>query len=458
MALERILAHKRAEVAERKAARPLSTFSASLVPAERSLRQALARPRTGFLCEAKKASPSRGLIRPDFDPDEVAAAYVDFADAISVLTDEHFFQGGFSVLRRLREIVPQPLLCKDFVLEPYQIYEARSHGADAVLLMLSVLDDATLRDCWQVVQDLGMDALVEVHDAEELERAGRLGAPILGINNRNLKTLATDLNTTRRLAPRARELAPLVICESGIGGHRDVLGLRSEVDAFLVGSSLTAQPRMDLAVRELIFGAVKVCGLCREQDAAAAWAAGASYGGLVFAPGSPRRVDPAQAEQLVTAAPLRWVGVFVDTPAEAVAALAERLGLAAVQLHGDEDEGYRRRLRSLLPEPCEIWAVQRVGGGLPPLALPLADRVLLDRYSARQRGGTGQTFDWGLLEGADLRQVVLAGGLRPELAAAADALGAGVLDLSSGVESAPGVKDPAALAAFFAALRGGRGA
>jgi indole-3-glycerol phosphate synthase/phosphoribosylanthranilate isomerase len=453
MALERIIAHKRREVAAREAARPLATVERGLAPSERSLEAALRRPRAGYVMECKKASPSRGRIRDDFDPAAIAREYAPLADAVSVLTDAAFFEGSLDDLAVARAQVTQPVIMKDFVLGPYQLYEGRAAGADAALLMLSVLDDATLVRCRDAARELGLDVLAEVHDEAELERAVALGFTVIGINNRNLATLEVDLAVTERLAP----LVPgdrVVVAESGVGGHGDALRLRPHADAFLVGSSLMSRPDLGAAVRELVFGRVKVCGLTRSEDAVAAHDAGAIYGGLIFADDSPRRVTVEAAREIARGAPLEWVGVFVDEVPEKVVGVAAELGLAAVQLHGTEDRKYFESLRRGLPEATEIWKAVRVRDRVPPLAETGADRIVCDTYKKGVPGGTGERFDWSLLDGRDLSRVIVGGGLDPECAAEADTLGAFALDVNSGVEERPGVKSADGLWRFFAALRG----
>ncbi len=453
--LGQIVARKRADVAARRAVRPQASVQAEAAPTERNLAAALAQPLTGLLLECKKASPSRGLLRADFDPAAVARAYAPLADAISVVVDGPFFAGDLAWLAAVRAAVRQPVLCKDFVLEPYQVYEARALGADSVLLMLSVLDDEGLLDCLAACRELGMYALCEVHDEAELERAVSLGAHVIGINNRDLRTLEVDLATTERLAP----LVPsdrVLVSESGIASHADLRRLRERVDAFLIGSSLVSAPDPGLAARRIAVGRVKVCGLTRPEDAAAAWACGATFGGLIFAEGSPRRVTLEQAERVRQAAPLlQGVGVFVNAPVEEVAAAARALRLSAVQLHGEEEPGYVAALRPDLPRGCAVWKAVRVRDRIPLLAETGADRLVLDAHREGQRGGTGQTFDWSLLRDHPGRgEVVLGGGLSAHNAAAADGLDVWALDVNSGVESSPGVKPAGHQRGFFAALRG----
>lgn len=455
--LDEIVEAKRREVATRQRKRPMPTLWSGLERSDRSLYEALRAPRTGFILECKKASPSQGTIRHDFDPAAIARAYDGVADAISVLTDAPYFQGALEYLGVVRAQTRAPVLCKDFVVDPYQIVEARAHGADAVLLMLSVLDDGEWRRCFEVAGELGLDCLTEVHDAAELERALELGAPILGINNRDLSTLEVDLGTTPRLAgqiPADR----VVVCESGVGAHEDVRRLRAHADAFLVGTALMRAGDVSAAARRLVYGRFKVCGLTRPQDARAAWACGATMGGVILAEESPRRVSLDRARELVReAAGLDWVGVFVNQPWGKVAQTARQLGLSAVQLHGEEDLAYCASLREALPGGCAIWRAWRVRPGEPiPEAGDLgADRVLLDAHVEGTRGGTGQTFDWGALQGHPARQeVVLGGGLKPENIEQARALGTWGLDVNSGVEVAPGIKSRRALERLSGALRG----
>ncbi|MDR2243883.1 MAG: bifunctional indole-3-glycerol-phosphate synthase TrpC/phosphoribosylanthranilate isomerase TrpF, partial [Burkholderiales bacterium] len=353
----------------------------------------------------------------------------------------------------------QPILCKDFVVEPYQVFEARFHGADAVLLMLSVLDDAMYRRCAEAARALSMDVLTEVHDDEELTRALALDARVIGINNRNLKTMKIDLATTRRLAPKIPR-DRVIVSESGIKSRADIDEMSGFVDAFLVGSRLMKEARLDSAMRALVFGRVKICGLTTPQSAHAAYEAGASWGGLIFAPESPRCVAETRAHEIAAASPLPMVGVFVNDAPGKIVRLAQALRLAAVQLHGEETPAYIRKLRQELPAACEIWKAVRVGKSLPPVEALRAetgvDRLLLDTYNLSKSGGTGDRFDWALLERLpepSLSRVILAGGVTPENVREAHGVRSYAIDVNSGVESVPGQKDTTALQQLFSRLR-----
>jgi indole-3-glycerol phosphate synthase / phosphoribosylanthranilate isomerase len=452
--LGEIVERKRRDVAARLGSRSLDELRASAAPTSLSLRSALARPGTRFIFEVKRASPSQGPLRGIMDLAALARAYRGAADAVSVLTDTPYFHGTLADLGEIRRHFDGPLLAKDFIVDPRQVPEARAHGADAVLAMLSVLKPTEVAEILAEADRLGMDVIVEVHDRRELNEALRLRAPIIGINNRNLKTLEVDLSVTERLAP----LIPadrIVIAESGIVDRSDVARLAPHADAFLVGTSLMRASNPGQKARELAFGRAKVCGLTSVDDARLAMR-GASHSGMIFVGSSPRAITIGQAVPIADAAResgMATVGVFRNARVMETARTAEALGLDVVQLHGEEDRGYISSLRNLLSESVEIWAVSAVGRNAPSHRSG-ADRTVFDTEQGGRCGGTGQVFDWTRLRQVEsLHSGILAGGLSPLNAAAAAKLGAFALDVSSGVETAPGRKDPAKLEAFFEALR-----
>jgi indole-3-glycerol phosphate synthase / phosphoribosylanthranilate isomerase len=445
-----IVARKRIDVAARLGG---ADPNAGAEPTRLSLAAALARPGARFVMEVKKASPSAGAIRPGADPAAQAAAYAGVADAISVVTDGPFFGGSLDDLAAVRPVYDGPILAKDFIVDPRQVAEARRHGADAVLAMLSVLGDEEARSVMAAAGRLGMDVLVEAHDEDEVRRAVALNARVIGINNRDLRTLEVDLGVTERLAP----LVPrdrLVVAESGIACRADVERLAPYADAFLVGTALMRAERPAEAARALAYGRVKLCGVTNAGDAEAAFARGATYLGLIMVPGTPRAVTRAGAARIAGAVGgAGLVGVFRDEKVMEVALAARELGLDAVQLHGEEDALYIRALRGLLPEATEIWAAGAVGRDVPEPRLG-ADRTLFDTQVGSRSGGTGCVFDWARVQGRlELDTALLAGGLDPGNARAASRVGAWALDVCSGLEAAPGRKDEGRMRAFFEALR-----
>lgn len=453
MVLDAIVGGVRTRLEERRRVRPLAELYEGLAPSERSFDDAVRRPAPVLILEVKPSSPSRGVLRKAADLGPVLDAYRQAADVVSVLTEPAQFGGSFELLRAVRRALPQPVLCKDFIVDPYQVVEARYHGADAVLLMLSVLDNATYRACAAAARELGMGVLTEVHDADEMRRAAVLGAGVIGINNRDLRTMRVDLTVTRRLAPLAPPGARLV-AESGVNDRRDLESLLDVVPAFLVGSALMQSGDPMRAAHALRHGETKVCGLTRGVDARAAEAAGFTHGGIVFHEASPRCVSGFDAPALVGAAPLQWVGVFVNEAPQRIGRLARSLGLAAVQLHGEETAATMAAVREAIPSSCELWKAVPVRD-LDVVGRPDGvDLALFDTWDRQLRGGTGRTFDWSVLGGVQ-GAFAIAGGLTPGNVAGATARGARLIDVSSGVEVAPGRKDHERLAAFMAARRAG---
>ncbi|MBT0588057.1 bifunctional indole-3-glycerol-phosphate synthase TrpC/phosphoribosylanthranilate isomerase TrpF [Alteromonas oceanisediminis] len=461
--LEKIVKDKRKEVEQRKQARPLADFVDRIKPTEKSFFAALSAESTGFIFECKKASPSKGLIRAHFDLEEIITAYAPHAACISVLTDEKYFQGTYEYLDFVTQRVTQPVINKDFFIDEYQVHLARVHGADAILLMLSVLNDDEYRTLATLARQYSMDVLTEVSNEQEMHRAIALQANIIGINNRNLRDLSTDLATTERLVPLLKDVdfEHVVISESGIYTHQDVARLSPFCDGFLVGSALMAQDDLARAVTDLLYPAVKVCGITTVEQAQWVADSPAHYAGLIFAAKSPRAVSLADAQVIAHAVAQPYVGVFVDEDIDTVASYADTLSLSVVQLHGSESTEYMAALRERLADCCEIWKALGISESLPAaLTDPnntlraTCNRVLLDCQVGSQSGGTGKQFDWSLLSQIEsLPSVVLAGGISPQNARQAAATGVGLIDVNSGVEALPGHKDKQKLDALFSALR-----
>lgn len=260
--LKKIVAHKREEVAAAAYDAPLAELKGRIAGLEdkprgfeRALRDAVASEWTAIIAEVKKGSPSKGIIRADFDPAGIAESYANNgATCLSVLTDERFFMGHLRYLALIREAVSLPLLRKDFICDPYQIYEARAAGADAILLIAAMLELPQLLEFHDLACELGLDCLLEVHDEAEMETALKTGCTLIGVNNRNLRTFVTDLGTTARLA---RMLPPgrLLVAESGIDTRADIERLAADgARAFLIGEALMRETDIGAKLRELIGG------------------------------------------------------------------------------------------------------------------------------------------------------------------------------------------------------------
>jgi indole-3-glycerol phosphate synthase len=266
--LDTILAVKRKEIAEAKRTASVDTVraQAAIMPPARdfigAIRAKAAAGQPAIIAEIKKASPSKGVIRADFHPDEIALAYAGAGAAcLSVLTDREFFQGAPEYLRQARAACHLPVLRKDFMIEPYQVYEARAMGADCILLIVAALSLEKMRELEGLAMDLGMAVLVESHDERELDLALQLQTPLIGINNRNLRTFATRLETTLDMLPRircaateSRQEEKIVVTESGILSAADVARMRDAgVQSFLVGEAFMREPDPGKALRSLFF-------------------------------------------------------------------------------------------------------------------------------------------------------------------------------------------------------------
>ena len=445
--LGKIVAAKREELDRRYDGVSIEGLRTRATPTRRSLAKVLAQAGARFILEIKKASPSEGAIRPGADPTALARGYAGVADALSVLCDQSYFAGSLDDVTAARREFDGPILAKDFFIDPRQVPEARIAGADAVLVMLSLLNDDEARAMINEARRLGMDALVEVHEESEMRRALALGAPLIGVNNRDLRDLSINLATTERLA----RLAPdrILISESGIATRADIERLSPLVDGFLIGSSLMRADEPPQAARELMFGRTKMCGI--NSGAALCAARPAAFAGFVFVLGSPRHVTAQEAAPLAGLARrsgMLPVGVFRNAAPAIVTDLARAMELHAVQLHGQEDREYVRTLRRQLPDGCEIWTALSVGR--EPLSERGGDRLLFDNAD----GGSGRSFDWTLIERhPGLPNSLLAGGIGSNNVAAARRLGAYAIDIGSAVEERPGIKSEEKIATLFDCLR-----
>lgn len=453
MFLERIVTQTRSDLEQRKSERPLAEVQrlAAEQPAPRDMLAAL-RDEAGrtvrLIAEVKRASPSKGLLAPHLDPVELAHTYeANGAAAISVLTEPHFFLGSPAYLTAIKRAVSVPVLCKDFITDEYQVYEARSWGADAILLICALLDDRQLRHLLDIARSQGMHCLVEVHSIEEAQRAVEAGASIIGVNSRDLVTFEMHpylIRDLRRMLPADR----VVVAESGIHSAADARRLaRYDVQAMLVGESLVVSRDVPGQMRTLLAGAnegtqVKICGLKTTEHIDVVIDAGADMLGFVFYPPSHRSLTPEQASTLVQGN-ARFtdkngrpdlVGVFVNEEAEKINDIVEQVGLHLVQLHGNES-----------PEFCQ--QIQRPVIKAIPLR-SLGDREAIDAYRGVTWrilldtpsvgwGGSGMAHDWSAARTiAQELPVLLAGGLTPENVAGAIAqVRPWGVDVSSGVET-----------------------
>ncbi|MFY9618300.1 MAG: indole-3-glycerol phosphate synthase TrpC [Pyrinomonadaceae bacterium] len=480
--LSEIIAVKRQRVAEAKERWPLSldVLRTCLMPKRadgfpHAFKKALERPQINLIAEFKRRSPSKGKISSNASPVAIARTYeLAGAAAISVLTEEDHFGGSLGHLRRIREITRLPVLRKDFIIDEYQVYESAFSGADALLLIVAALNDEELKRLRIITEDeFGMDALIEVHTKDELERAVACGARIIGVNNRDLGTFEVSVETSYQLAQVAPTDA-ILVSESGLSPP-EVRKLRDVgYQGFLVGEALMRAPDPAQAVREFIgepeAGSqsvlVKICGITNLEDARAAVAAGADMLGFNFYPCSPRFIEPDAAQQIISTLrsemesdhqSVKVVGVFVNQTLFDVGLTAESVGLDGIQLHGDEKSNYCRFFKR--GDPCPL-VIKVIPDGAPldwgALSRYPVDAFMVDASDPSLRGGTGRTADWTLAREAarQLPRLFLAGGLSPENVGEAIAtVRPYAVDACSALELSPGKKDHARMKEFVAAVR-----
>ena len=416
-----------------------------------------------FICEVKKASPSKGIIAEHFPYLDIAKEYeVAGAAAISVLTEPDFFKGDKKYLQEIASTVKIPVLRKDFIIDEYQIYQAKVWGASAILLICACLDVPTLTKFRELADSLGLSSLVEAHDEKEVQMAIDCGARIIGVNNRNLKDFTVDVQNSVRLRNLVQDDV-IFVSESGLETPEDIQVLRdNNIGVALMGETFMRSPNK---VEKLayLYGPtyytpkVKMCGISKVETIPAVVEAKPDYMGLVFAP-SKRQVTVEQAEILVEelhkqcinhydTKVVKTVGVFVNETLDNLVRIADTANLDAVQLHGDEDETFIQSLKERTN--VEVWkAIQiRTAADTEKWIDSSADMLLFDAYHKDERGGTGEVFDWSSLDAFE-RPFMLAGGIdSTNVARAIRTVRPYGIDISSGIET-NGVKDDEKITAF----------
>ena len=460
----RVAQEKQVETPEDVKAAALALPSDTGFPFEAALRQ----QDFNFICEVKKASPSKGIIAEHFPYLDIAKEYeVAGAAAISVLTEPDFFKGDKKYLQEIASTVKIPVLRKDFIIDEYQIYQAKVWGASAILLICACLDVPTLTKFRELADSLGLSSLVEAHDEAEVQMAIDCGARIIGVNNRNLKDFTVDVQNSVRLRNLVQDDV-IFVSESGLETPEDIQVLRdNNIGVALMGETFMRSPNK---VEKLayLYGPtyympkVKMCGISKVETIPAIIDAKPDYMGLVFAP-SKRQVTVDQAKTLVeelhkqyavryNSKTIKTVGVFVNETIENLLKIAEEVKLDVIQLHGDEDESFIQILKE--QSNVEVWkAVQvRSAADAEKWIDSSADMLLFDAYHKDERGGTGEVFDWSSLDEFE-RPFMLAGGIdSTNVARAIRTVRPYGLDISSGIET-NGVKDDEKIKAFTNIVR-----
>ena len=467
----RVAQEKQVESPESVKAAALALPSDTGFPFEAALRQ----QDFYFICEVKKASPSKGIIAEHFPYLEIAKEYeVAGAAAISVLTEPDFFKGDKKYLQEIASAVKIPVLRKDFIIDEYQIYQAKVWGASAILLICACLDVLTLTKFHELADSLGLSSLVEAHDEKEVQMAIDCGARIIGVNNRNLKDFTVDVQNSVRLRNLVQDDV-IFVSESGLETPEDIQVLRdNNIGVALMGETFMRSPNK---VEKLayLYGPtnytpkVKMCGISKVETISAVVEAKPDYMGLVFAP-SKRQVTVDQAKTLVEELhkqytkrynngteqsnndEIKTVGVFVNETLDNLVTIAKETNLDAVQLHGDEDEAFIQSLKERTN--VEVWKAVQIRSAADAEAWidSSADMLLFDAYHKDERGGTGEVFDWSCLNEFE-RPFMLAGGIdSTNVARAIRTVRPYGIDISSGIET-DGVKDDEKITAFTKLVR-----
>ena len=462
----RVAKEKQVESPEAVKAAALALPSDTGFPFEAALRQ----QDFNFICEVKKASPSKGIIAEHFPYLDIAKEYeVAGAAAISVLTEPDFFKGDKKYLQEIASTVKIPVLRKDFIIDEYQIYQAKVWGASAILLICACLDVPTLTKFYELADSLGLSSLVEAHDENEVQMTIDCGARIIGVNNRNLKDFTVDVQNSVRLRNLVQDDV-IFVSESGLETPEDIQVLRdNNIGVALMGETFMRSPNK---VEKLayLYGPtyytpkVKMCGISKVETIPAVVEAKPDYMGLVFAP-SKRQVTVDQAKILVEELhrgyakkygsdtehdkndTIKTVGVFVNETVDNLVTIANEANLDAVQLHGDEDEAFIQSLKERTN--VEVWkAIQiRSAADVEEWIDSSADMLLFDAYHKDERGGTGEVFDWSSLDAFE-RPFMLAGGIdSTNVARAIRTVRPYGIDISSGIET-NGMKDDKKITAF----------
>lgn len=471
----RVAQEKQVESPESVKAAALALPSDTGFPFEAALRQ----QDFNFICEVKKASPSKGIIAEHFPYLEIAKEYeVAGAAAISVLTEPDFFKGDKKYLQEIASTIKIPVLRKDFIIDEYQIYQAKVWGASAILLICACLDVPTLTKFRELADSLGLSSLVEAHDEHEVQMAIDCGAHIIGVNNRNLKDFTVDVQNSVRLRNLVQDDV-IFVSESGLETPEDIQVLRdNNIGVALMGETFMRSPNK---VEKLayLYGPtyytpkVKMCGISKVETIPAVVEAKPDYMGLVFAP-SKRQVTVDQAKILVSELHkqyanrynrnvIQWsndvvqefiktVGIFVNETLDNLVTIATEVNLDAVQLHGDEDEAFIQSLKERTN--VEVWKAIQIRSAADAEAWidSNADMLLFDAYHKDERGGTGEVFDWSCLDEFE-RPFMLAGGIdSTNVARAIRTVRPYGIDISSGIET-EGVKDDEKIKAFTNIVR-----
>jgi indole-3-glycerol phosphate synthase / phosphoribosylanthranilate isomerase len=417
----------------------------NLQPANRNFKSCL-KGKHNIIAEIKHSSPSEGKLRDIHDIKYIAQIYDQYANAISLVTDEKFFSGDIQEIEEIKQVSSLPVLRKDFIICREQILESRFYGADAILLIAAILTNEKIDEFITLAKQYQMDCLVEIHTEEELLRVLKTKAEIIGINNRNLNDFTIDINTTNKL----KSLIPkdkIVVSESGITNLSEITYVNT--NAVLIGTTLMKSPSLEDALSQLRTPKVKICGITNLEDAKKAINNGADFLGFNFYKESPRHISPDKAKQIIETLPntIAAVGIFVNEREDVVKDIITKTGIDFLQFHGNEGSEYCEEFTLPVIKAFAVQDTKPDTSGYNVFAF------LFDSFNLNMYGGTGEVYDYSLLDNFK-RKIFLAGGLnKNNVLPAIKLLDPYCVDVCSSIESKPGIKDETKLKQFMVLLK-----
>lgn len=465
MILKKIVDKKREEVEQSKKVLPIQKLERGLKKSEFDFKKVIngldSNNKINLIAEIKRKSPSSKDkdINKNFNFKKIVSIYEknNYVNAISILTDKDFFGGDKTLIGKARKISKKPILRKDFIIDEYQVYESRHIGADAILLIAAILSKKEIEKFINLAKSYNMASIVEVHDENEILKIPK-NAEIIGINNRNLDTLKIDINTTNKLAKIIKQKFPdaIIISESGLETRRDLSIVENNANAVLIGTSIIKSENIDKKINELFRPKIKICGIINTNDALIASSLGADYLGFIFYDKSKRYIHPTKAKKIIDKikneySHVKFVGVFVNENINEVKRIKEYCSLDLVQLHGDESAEFSNEFSN--DDVIKVFRINNDKFSFEKIKKYKTNYILFDTYSKNEYGGTGTSFEWKKLKDSNIKdlkkRIFLAGGVNENNILNAIKINPYAIDISSGVEKSPGIKDEKKLKNLF---------
>lgn len=434
---------------------PLSKLKKGIKKANHAFKKVIkSKKGISLIAEFKKSSPSQGVINKKANLKEFISLYDKYADCISILTEPSYFSGEMEYIKKAKKYTKKPILRKDFILDEYQIYEARFYGCDAILLIADFLPLKRLQELVKVTEKLGMDALVECDDLKSLKKCLESGSSIIGINNRNLDTLTEDFKRTEKLLkniPSKKRKKMLIISESAIHSRKQVDSLKGKVDSILVGTSIMSFPVPEVKLKELTGQTlVKICGITSKKDALNALKLGADLIGLNFYKKSPRFVSIGKAKELakILKGKSLIVGVFVDESKAKVKNIIKTVKLDLVQFSGNEKPSYTKGFKVPIIKAIHIKSKNSIKSSKQFDV----EYIMVDSFKKGIFGGTGKRVNKNHVKNSLImeKQLVFSGGLKANnVKPIIQEFNPIIVDVCSGVETEPGKKSFSKMKSFI---------